>query len=102
MTAKVDDVPVARSKMFRLLSYAGQILGGGIIGLGSYKLIALPPEQIALIGTLITLVTWLSEEALTLPPRETKLGGIVHGAMRIISFVGFVLALISLIELNKG
>ena len=102
MSTKVDEVPVARPKLLRLLSYAGQILGGGIIGLGGYKLIALPPEQIALIGTLITLVTWLSEETLTLPPRETKLGALVHGGLRTISFIGFVLALISLGELNRS
>lgn len=102
MSAKVEDVPVARSKMLRLLSYAGQILGGGIIGIGGYKLIALPAEQVALIGTLITLVTWISEEALTLPSRETKLGVLVHGGLRTISFIGFVLALISLGELNRS
>lgn len=102
MTLSTDDAPAVRSRGFRALSYTGQVLGGVVIGLGSYKLIELPPEQIALIGTLITLLTWLSEEALKLPPRESRAGAVIHGGLRIVSFVGFVLALFSLVELNGG
>lgn len=77
-----------------------QVAVGVLLGVGLARLMNLPEEQKALIGTLTTLVTWLADEAFRLPPRHTRSGKIVHGILRMLSLVGFMLALQSLAVLN--
>lgn len=97
-TAAQGQSPRRRERIF---SYVGQVLGGALLGAGFFKLVDLPPERMALAGTLITLVTWLCDEAVKLPSRDTRRGQLVHGALRLVSLAGFILALISLFELNS-
>lgn len=79
---------------------AAQVLIGFAAGLLLAKTMTLPEEQIALIGTVITLVTWLTDEAVKLPARDTRLGAVVHGILRFLALVGFIMALQSLATLN--
>lgn len=76
------------------------VLVGVALGLGLARMMNLPEEQKALIGTLTTLITWLADEVFNLPSRETRAGRIIHGSLRMISLIGFMLALQSLAVLN--
>lgn len=78
----------------------GQVVLGVGIGLAMAKVMNLPEEQAALVGTLITLVTWLAEETAKLPSRETRLGAGIHASLRFLALVGFIMALQSLAMLN--
>ena len=79
---------------------AGQLLFGLALGIALARLMRRPEEQKALIGTLTTLVTWLADEAFTLPGKDTRSGRIIHAGLRMIALVGFILALQSLAVLN--
>lgn len=82
-----------------ILTTAQLLLGAGL-GIILARLMNLPEEQKALIGTLTTLVTWLADEAFTLPSRSRRVGQIIHASLRMISLIGFMLALQSLAVLN--
>lgn len=84
----------------QLLSSTLQLILGIVLGLGLARMMNLPEAQQALVGTLTTLVTWLADEAFKLPGRETRSGRIIHGSLRMISLIGFMLALQSLLILN--
>lgn len=97
-------MPVEQDRRRRTLKSrlwpAAQVLIGFAAGLVLAKTMSLPEEQIALIGTVITLVTWLTDEAVKLPSKETRLGAVLHGSLRFLSLVGFIMALQSLATLN--
>lgn len=84
----------------RAVGLAAQVVIGAVLGIGLARLMDMPEEQTALIGTVITLITWLAEEAFRMPPRETRLGKAVHGTLRMLSLVGFMLAMQALLALN--
>lgn len=89
-----------RRTLKAMLWSAAQVLVGFSAGLALAKTMSLPEEQIALIGTVITLVTWLADEAVTLPAKDTRLGAALHGTLRFLALVGFIMALQSLAALN--
>ena len=79
---------------------AAQVLIGFAAGIVLAKTMTLPEEQIALIATVITLVTWLTDEAVKLRAKDTRVGTVVHGILRFLPLVGFIMALHSLAALN--
>ncbi|WP_345469607.1 hypothetical protein QMQ05_09835 [Glutamicibacter ectropisis] len=89
-----------RERMKRSLWVLAQAVAGIAIGLAMAKSMALPEEQVALIGTLITLVTWLGDEVFKLPAKDTKAGAFIHGSLRLLALIGFIMALQSLAALN--
>ncbi len=99
MSAPVANKP-RRQTLRRYALLLAQMAAGIGLGLGLARVMRLPEEQIALIGTLITLVTWLAEESFTLPDKETRWGALIHGALRFLALVGFIMALQSLAALN--
>ena len=76
------------------------MLIGFAAGLVLAKTMPLPEEQIALIGTVVTLVAWLTDEAVKLPSKDTRLGAALHGTLRFLLLLGFIMALQSLAALN--
>ena len=84
----------------KALLTTGQLVLGIVLGIALARLMDLPEEQKALVGTLTTLVTWLADEAFKLPSREGRGGKLIHGSLRMISMIGFMLALQSLAVLN--
>ncbi|UXN30737.1 hypothetical protein [Glutamicibacter sp. M10] len=77
-----------------------QVIAGVGIGTAMAKAMSLPEEQVALIGTVITLVTWLADEVISLPSKDSKRGSVIHGSIRFLALVGFIMALQSLAALN--
>lgn len=84
-----------------MLWAATQVLIGFAAGIVLAKTMTLPEEQIALIGTVITLATWLTDEAVKLPAKDTGVGTVVHGILRFLPLAGFIMAPQSLAALNS-
>jgi len=100
MSSAEHPQPSQNKRLRQSLWVAAQAVVGVAIGLALAKSMALPDEQVALIGTIITLVTWLGDEVLALPSKDTRVGAFIHGSLRLLALIGFIMALQSLAALN--
>ncbi|MFJ2620878.1 hypothetical protein [Glutamicibacter sp. NPDC087344] len=76
----------------------GVILGIGITSLFS----AVPAAQLALAGVIVVILAWVVEQAFNLPAPNTRNGARVRLILRLISLIGFTIAVSPLLTLIEA
>ncbi|KSU66928.1 hypothetical protein [Arthrobacter sp. NIO-1057] len=76
---------------------------GAIIGIGIASLFSdVAPAQLALTGVLVAVAAWIVEHGFNLPPVNSKPGARVRLILRMVSLVGFTLAISPLLALLEA
>lgn len=76
---------------------------GVIIGIGIASLLTeVAPAQLALAGVLVVIVVWIIEHGFNLPAPNSKQGARVRLILRMVSLVGFTLAVTALLTLLEA
>ncbi|MGP9528486.1 hypothetical protein [Glutamicibacter sp. AOP5-A2-18] len=76
---------------------------GVIIGLGIASVFSgVAPAKLALAGVLVIVVVWIVEQGFRLPAPNTKPGARVRLVLRLVSLVGFTLAVSPLLTLIEA
>ncbi|MCS3491484.1 putative membrane protein [Arthrobacter sp. JUb119] len=104
-----DETPGAQRKVPRMgatrtpLHLVFQACVGVIIGIGVVSLLSgLAPAQVALTGVVIAILVWIVEQGFRLPEPNTKQGARVRMVLRLISLIGFTIAVSPLLSLIEG
>lgn len=104
-----DETPGVQRKAPRMgatrtpLHLVFQACVGVIIGIGLVSLLSgIAPAQVALIGVIIAVLVWIVEQGIRLPEPNTKRGVRVRLILRLISLVGFTLAVSQLMAMIEG
>ncbi|MBF6672378.1 MULTISPECIES: hypothetical protein [Glutamicibacter] len=80
-----------------------QAFVGAIIGIGIVSLLSeVAPAQLALAGVLVTIVAWIIEHGFNLPAPNSKQGARVRLILRMVSLIGFTLAVSPLLALLEA
>ncbi|GAA1413952.1 hypothetical protein AUR04nite_30400 [Glutamicibacter uratoxydans] len=104
-----DETPGAQRKGTRIgatrvpLHLVFQACVGVIIGIGITSLFAgVMPAKLALAGVLVAIAAWIVEQGFRLPDAMSITGARIRLALRLVSLVGFTIAVAPLMALIEG
>ncbi|WP_313814254.1 hypothetical protein [Glutamicibacter sp.] len=104
-----DDTPGAKRKGTRIgatrtpLHLVFQACVGVIIGIGITSLFSqVMPAKLALAGVFVAIAAWVVEQGFRLPDPQSASGARVRLILRLVSLIGFTVAVAPLLALIEG